>query len=144
MQTKNVSSVLDTRSLRRAGGLVSLLPALSAFGPQSLGGWVQELAALPGKVVEAPGVDDVIALSGGGAAAAAEQTLWRSDFFTQCMAPKLAVFKVRSLRPRQQLTLAVISHFLVVVLAMPAQLASALALAKRHLQAWQDKQRKYR
>ncbi len=60
---------------------------------------------MPGKVVEAPGVDDVISLSGGDAAAAAEQTLWRSDFFTQCMATKLAMFKVRRVGPEQQLTL---------------------------------------
>ena len=49
-------------------------------------------------------MDDVIALSGGDAAAAAEQTLWRSDFFTQCMATKLAMFKVRGFGPKQQLT----------------------------------------
>ena len=53
---------------------------------------VQELAALPGQAVETPSVDDVVPLHKGGSAA--EQALWRSDFFRDCMAPKVATFKV--------------------------------------------------
>ncbi len=55
---------------------------------------VQELAALPGQAVETPGVDDVVPLS---ASAAAEQALWRSDFFRDCMAPKVVTFKATPL-----------------------------------------------
>ena len=55
---------------------------------------MQELAALPGQAVETPSVDDVIPLNkGGSGGAAAEQALWRSDFFRDCMAPKVATFK---------------------------------------------------
>lgn len=54
----------------------------------------QELAALPGQAVETPGVDDVTPLS---ASVAAEQTLWSSDFWRDCMAPKVVTFKVDTL-----------------------------------------------
>ena len=46
---------------------------------------------MPGQAVETPGVDDVTPL---GRSAAAEQTLWSSDFWRDCMAPKIVTFKV--------------------------------------------------
>ena len=51
----------------------------------------QELAALPGEAVETLGVDEVTPLPG---AAGADQALWRSDFWRDCMAPKVVTFKV--------------------------------------------------
>ncbi len=52
----------------------------------------QELAALPGRAVELPAADDVIPLSSGDTQAM--DTLRRSDFFRECMAPRTASFKV--------------------------------------------------
>ncbi|KAK9836342.1 hypothetical protein WJX81_007050 [Elliptochloris bilobata] len=58
-------------------------------------GQPDELAALPGPAVETPGMDDVFPLNkGGGGAAGAEEVLWRSDFFRDCTAPRVATFKV--------------------------------------------------
>lgn len=56
------------------------------------GAGAQELDALPGEEVKAAAVDAVVPFTSNNPVA--EQALWRSDFFTQCTAPREAVYKV--------------------------------------------------